>query len=55
MAEICTIGVWNERGSSDSSPSGYILSELGQPNGTVPPRDKIFIPGDGNPKGILSN
>ncbi|PON71420.1 Hopanoid-associated sugar epimerase [Parasponia andersonii] len=31
----------------------YFLHNLGQPNETVPPRDKVVILGDGNPKGVL--
>ena len=33
--------------------AGYFLYNLGQPNETVPPRDKVIILGDGNIKGIL--
>ncbi|PON74012.1 Hopanoid-associated sugar epimerase [Trema orientale] len=33
--------------------AGYFLHNLGQPNETVPPRDKVVILGDGNPKGVL--
>lgn len=31
---------------------GYFLSNLSQPDADVPPRDKVVILGDGNPKGI---
>ncbi|KAM3341795.1 hypothetical protein P3S68_026761 [Capsicum galapagoense] len=35
--------------------AGYFLSNLVQPGATAPPRDKVIIPGDGNPpKNILS-
>ncbi|KAF2305494.1 hypothetical protein GH714_005736 [Hevea brasiliensis] len=30
--------------------AGYFLPTLGQPNAQVPPRDKVVILGDGNPK-----
>ena len=29
----------------------YFLPTLAQPRATTPPRDKVIIPGDGNPKG----
>jgi len=29
----------------------YFLPTLAQPGATTPPRDKVIIPGDGNPKG----
>lgn len=32
--------------------AGYFLSNLGQSNASVPPRDKVVILGDGNPKGM---
>lgn len=32
--------------------SGYFLPSLCQLGATVPPRDKVVIMGDGNPKGI---
>lgn len=35
--------------------AGYFLPTLAQPNATAPPRDKIIILGDGNPKGFYSN
>lgn len=31
---------------------GYFLPTLAQPGISAPPRDKVIIPGDGNPKGI---
>lgn len=31
--------------------SGYFLPSLMQPGLTSPPRDKVVIPGDGQPKG----
>ncbi|XP_050366465.1 eugenol synthase 2-like [Argentina anserina] len=33
--------------------AGYFLPSLVQPNATSPPRDKVFILGDGNPKAIF--
>ncbi|KAJ9135813.1 hypothetical protein P3X46_032948 [Hevea brasiliensis] len=33
--------------------AGYFLPTLGQPNAQVPPRDKVVILGDGNPKAIF--
>ncbi|XP_021907994.1 isoflavone reductase-like protein isoform X3 [Carica papaya] len=33
--------------------AGYFLPTLAQPNATAPPRDKIIILGDGNPKAII--
>ena len=33
--------------------AGYYLRNLGQPNATAPPRDKVVVLGDGNTKGIL--
>ncbi|KAE9457044.1 hypothetical protein C3L33_11068, partial [Rhododendron williamsianum] len=32
--------------------AGYFLPTLAQPGLSAPPRDKVTIPGDGNPKGI---
>lgn len=32
---------------------GYFLRNFSQPGATHPPRDKIQIIGDGNPKGII--
>jgi hypothetical protein len=34
--------------------SGYFLPSLNQPGATAPPRDKVVIVGDGNPKGSVS-
>ena len=31
--------------------AGYFLRALSQPGATAPPRDKVVIFGDGNPKG----
>ena len=31
--------------------AGYFLPNLSQPGATAPPRDKVVIMGDGNPKG----
>lgn len=31
--------------------AGYFLPSLSQPGATAPPRDKVVILGDGNPKG----
>ena len=31
--------------------AAYFLPNLVQPGATAPPRDKVIIPGDGNPKG----
>ena len=31
--------------------AGYFLPNLSQPGATAPPRDKVVILGDGNPKG----
>lgn len=31
--------------------AGYFLPSLVQPGALAPPRDKLIIPGDGNPKG----
>lgn len=31
--------------------AGYFLPSLNQPGATAPPRDKVVILGDGNPKG----
>ncbi|KAG5543185.1 hypothetical protein RHGRI_016062 [Rhododendron griersonianum] len=35
--------------------AGYFLPTLAQPGLSAPPRDKVTIPGDGNPKGILES
>ncbi|XP_042493033.1 phenylcoumaran benzylic ether reductase Betv6-like [Macadamia integrifolia] len=35
--------------------AGYFLPNLSQPGATAPPRDKIVILGDGNPKAIFNN
>ncbi|KAK8475330.1 hypothetical protein V6N13_048147 [Hibiscus sabdariffa] len=32
---------------------GYFLPGLAEPGATAPPRDKVFIPGDGHPKGEI--
>ena len=32
---------------------GYFLSNLSQPDASVPPRDKVVILGDGTPKGTI--
>ncbi|XP_062102427.1 eugenol synthase 1-like [Humulus lupulus] len=32
--------------------AGFFLPKMGQHNGTAPPRDKVVILGDGNPKGV---
>nr|B2WSN0.1 RecName: Full=Eugenol synthase 2; Short=CbEGS2 [Clarkia breweri]ABR24114.1 eugenol synthase 2 [Clarkia breweri] len=34
--------------------NGYFLPTLVQPGATTPPRDKVIIPGDGNPKAIFN-
>jgi uncharacterized protein YbjT (DUF2867 family) len=34
--------------------AGYFLPTLAQPGVTAPPRDKVVIPGDGNPKAIFN-
>jgi hypothetical protein len=34
--------------------AGYFLPNLGQTGATAPPREKVVIIGDGNPKGCLS-
>ena len=34
--------------------AGYFLSTLAQEGATAPPRDKVVILGDGNPKGKLT-
>ncbi|XP_052201883.1 phenylcoumaran benzylic ether reductase Betv6 [Diospyros lotus] len=34
--------------------AGYFLPTLAQPGLTSPPREKVIIPGDGNPKAILN-
>jgi len=34
--------------------SGYFLLSFNQPGATAPPRDKVVILGDGNPKGNVS-
>ncbi|PON71426.1 Hopanoid-associated sugar epimerase [Parasponia andersonii] len=31
----------------------YVLPQLGQPNGKVPPRDQVVVLGDGNRKGVF--
>ena len=33
-----------------NSFAGYFIRTISQPGGTAPPRDKITISGDGNPK-----
>ncbi|KAM7271678.1 hypothetical protein ACFE04_030892 [Oxalis oulophora] len=33
---------------------GYFLTNFAQPGGTTPPRDKVIILGDGNPKSIFN-
>ncbi|GMN29455.1 hypothetical protein TIFTF001_002440 [Ficus carica] len=33
--------------------AGYYLRNLGQPNATAPPRDKVVVLGDGNTKGVF--
>lgn len=35
--------------------AGYFVPTLGQAGVTSPPRDKVVILGDGNPKGIIHN
>ncbi|XP_043712748.1 phenylcoumaran benzylic ether reductase Pyrc5-like [Telopea speciosissima] len=35
--------------------AGYFLPSLSQPGATAPPRDKVVILGDGNPKAIFNN
>ncbi|KAL0017148.1 hypothetical protein SO802_004217 [Lithocarpus litseifolius] len=39
---------------SSSYFAGYFLPTLAQPGVTAPPRDKVVIPGDGNPKAIFN-
>ncbi|XP_039065667.1 eugenol synthase 1-like [Hibiscus syriacus] len=34
--------------------AGYFLTGLAQPGATVPPRDKVVIPGDGYPKAVFN-
>ncbi|KAH7848841.1 hypothetical protein Vadar_008904 [Vaccinium darrowii] len=34
--------------------AGYFLPTLGQPGLSAPPRDKVIIPGDGNPKAVFN-
>lgn len=34
--------------------AGYFLPNLSQPDGTSPPRDKVIILGDGNPKAVFN-
>ncbi|GKV42818.1 hypothetical protein SLEP1_g50184 [Rubroshorea leprosula] len=35
--------------------AGYFLPTLSQPGATAPPRDKVIILGDGNPKAVFNN
>jgi uncharacterized protein YbjT (DUF2867 family) len=34
--------------------AGYFLPTLGQPGLSAPPRDKVIIPGDGNPRAVFN-
>ncbi|XVF59656.1 hypothetical protein PTKIN_Ptkin07bG0293300 [Pterospermum kingtungense] len=40
---------------SSNAFAGHFLPNLMQENATVPPRDKVVILGDGNPKGMCTN
>lgn len=35
--------------------AGYFLPTLSQPGATAPPRDRVVILGDGNPKGKMAS
>ena len=44
-------GFFLPRLSQSDATAAFFVSKLSQPGATGPPRDKVIIPGDGNPKG----